>query len=355
MTRKITIRKGFDAHVHLRHGEMMRNVLPYTARQFAGGVAMGNLPGDAVIDTIEKRSSYLRQAAAIAPNFKAIVPLMITKGSLEDKEIVFKARDAGVKVFKFIPGGLTNNGADGLTLYDFYSDPFISFLTFMEHYGIILSCHFEVGTDRLNNDAPIDPLNQEKEAIRFLRYLLESFPRLKIIVEHASSAEMINFVERLPEQYKVAATLTAHHALLTYPEVFGINGELISNLYCKPVAKYKDDLIAVKLAMCSGNSRFFAGTDSAPHLLEAKVRRENPAPGIFSAPIALQTYAQIFDSLDRIEYLENFTSVFGPQFYGIKPSDQTITLIKELWIIPEMLHGIPVLMGGQKSFWDIEQ
>jgi dihydroorotase len=346
---KITLRKGFDAHFHARRNEMMQNVLPFTAQQFAGGVAMGNLPGKEVIDTIEKYEVYIQELYSIAPDFNAIAPLMITKDMLEKGDsIALRAKLKNIPVFKFIPGGLTTNGAEGLTLYDLYSPIFQDFLKSLENSDRIFSCHFEVGTERTQENEEIRPINQEKEAIRFLKFLLEYFPKLKIIVEHASSKEMISFIENLPEDYNVAATLTLHHAIKH-------NGHINPLLKCKPCIKNPADTTAVKLAMCSGDPRFFAGTDSAPHLLEAKMHKENPANGIFSAPIAMQGYVQIFDELGRLDFLENFISVFGPMFYGIEPSDENITLVKKDYLVPEILHGIPVLKGGKNISWSIEQ
>ena len=354
MKTEITIRKGFDGHFHPRDGDVMRIVLPYTARQFSGGVAMGNLAGSSVIDTIEKHSDYAEQIFNISPTFEAIIPLMVTQDLLSNDNIIDLALNGGIHVFKFIPGGLTTNGAVGLTLYSLYSRNFHRLLRGMEVNGLIFSCHFEVGTSRIKNDSTIDPRNQEREAIRFLQFLLENYPKLKIVVEHASSKEMIKFIEDLPGQYKIGATLTPQHASITYPQVLDRKGKFVdSRLYCKPVAKYADDVTAVRLAMCSGNPKFFAGTDSAPHFMDAKTRAENPAAGIFSAPSALQKYVEIFDGWDRLDYLEKFYSISGPVFYGINPSSETITVVKRSEKIPEIIFNIPVFLGGSESSWSI--
>lgn len=350
---EITIKKGFDAHVHLRHGNMMADVLPFTVKQFAGAVTMGNLPGSEVLDTYEKNLVYLGGVKALAPSFNAVVPLMVTRELLSDNAIE-KALTNRIKLFKFIPGGLTTNGAEGLTLYDFYSDSFARFFRKLETYSklIAFSCHFEVGTDKIHGDAPVSMIRQEQEAIRFLQYLLEVYPKLRIVVEHASSFAMIDFIEKLPEKYQVAATLTPHHAMVSYWDVCSPDGEIFEPLkYCKPVAKQEQDIKAVKLAMCSGNPRFFAGTDSAPHLYGVKLSTKSA--GIFSAPVALQTYAEIFDELGRLDYLENFTSVFGPQFYGIQPSEEKITLVKEQERVASSLYDIPVFRGGEIIPWSI--
>ena len=351
---RITIRKGFDAHVHLRDGDMMKDVLPFTAKQFAGGVAMGNLPGSEVLDTFEKNLVYLGKVKALASSFNAVVPLMVTRELLERTSYVVKtALKHGIKVFKFIPGGLTTNGAEGLTLYDLYTNSFTELLEELEENGVIFSCHFEVGTSRIHDDAPVQMLWQEQEAIRFLQYLLEAFPKLKIVVEHASSCAMIDFIEKLSERYRIAATLTPHHAIVNYWDVCDSNGNIYEPLkYCKPVAKQEQDIKAVKLAMCSVNPRFFAGTDSAPHLYGVKLSAKSA--GIFSAPVAMQTYAQIFDELGRLEYLENFTSVFGPQFYGVQPSSEKITLVKSSEKVASSLYDVPVFRGGESIPWSIE-
>lgn len=355
MTQEITIPKGFDAHFHPRDGEMMKIVLPYTTRQFAGGICMGNLSGDDVIDTIEKRLIWIGKMKVFTPDFHPVVPLMVTRDLLQRKNAVLTAIARGARVFKFIPGGLTTNGADGLSLYDFYAQPFTDFFRHLEACGGIFSCHFEVGVEKIHKMI-IDPRSQEKEAVQFLKYLLEAFPRLKIVVEHASTHEMISFIEGLSKapEYKVAATLTPHHALISWDMVCHPDGKIKNpGLYCKPICKSQQDVNSVVLAMCNGNPRFFAGTDSAPHPLEAKLRLPTPAAGIFNAPVALQSYAKIFASVGRINHLGNFTSVFGPRFYGLEPSSETITLIEKPEPIPEIISGIPVFLGGQETSWSI--
>jgi len=339
--------------MHLRDGVMMSDVLPFTTNQFAGGVAMGNLPGNEVLDSFEKNLAYLEKIKALAPSFNAVVPLMVTRELLGRASYIVKtALKHGIKVFKFIPAGLTTNGAEGLTLYDLYTNPFTELLEELEENGIIFSCHFEVGTSRIHDDAPVQMLWQEQEAIRFLQYLLEVYPKLKIVVEHASSYAMIYFIEKLPEKYQVAATLTPHHAIVNYWDVCNPDGNIYEPLkYCKPVAKQEQDINVVKLAMCSGNPRFFAGTDSAPHLYGIKLSQKSA--GIFSAPVAMQTYTEIFEQLGRMEYLENFTSVFGPQFYGFQPSDEKITLVKEQERVASSLYDIPVFRGGDVIPWSI--
>jgi len=351
----ITITKPFNAHVHFRSGQMMRDVVPYTAQHYFGGVCMGNLPGDAVIDTIEKNLAYRVGIMDIAPFFRPTIPLMVTRQLLENcKTIIPAAKKLGIRVYKFIPGGLTTNGAPGLSLFDFYTPVFREFFELLIENDCVFSCHFEVGLD-LINDKELDPRCQEKQAIRFLQYLLENFPKLIIAVEHASSKELIQFIKRLPRRYQIGVTLAIHHALILYRMVADRRGNFLdSRLYCKPIAKYPKDREAVLEAMFSGDPRFFLGTDSAPHLLGAKLRKVNPAAGIFSDVISLQKYAELFDAHGKLKHFENFASVFGPAFYGLDPSKEKITFVKEAEKIPELIARIPVFLGGGETAWRVK-
>ena len=350
----IEITKPFNGHVHFRNGQMMKDVVPYTAQHYFGGVCMGNLPGDEVIDTIEKNLAYKGAILEIAPSFKAIVPLMVTQNLLANRKTIFPAaKKLGIRVYKFLPGGLSTNGSPGLSLYDFYTPAFREFFELLIENDCVFSCHFEVEFD--TNGKKIDPRYQEEQAILFLQYLLRNFPKLKIMVEHASSWQMIHFIRILPRKYRIGVTLAIHHASITFPMVINWRGKFVdSRLYCKPIAKYPKDREAVIEAMFSGDPRFFLGTDSAPHLLEAKIRKEKPAAGIFSDPISLQKYAELFDAHGKRKYFENFASIFGPEFYGLDPSKEKITLVKEAEKNPKLIAGIPVFLGGGETAWRVK-
>jgi dihydroorotase len=193
---------------------------------------------------------------------------------------------------------------------------------------------------------------REEAAIRFLDKVVKTFPELQIVVEHASSKKMIDYIWQAPKN--VAATLTVHHALLTFTDVCYEHGVVHNpHNYCKPIAKYSEDRDAVVEAMTSGDPRFFFGSDSAPHPLEAK-QKNPPAAGIFSAPVAIPLLAQIFEKNNHLNRMGNFVSGFGADRYGLPRNTETIGLIKKDWIVPQEYDGIVPFMAGQTLHWQIE-
>jgi len=353
-----TINKGYDFHMHPRESPMREDILPYTANRFVGGMTKGNFARDAIVDTLIKRELLRSSILSIVPKFKPIVPLMITKRLVNNPTEVIEAIEiGGVRVFCFLPS-VTTNGPAGLSLYDFYTPEFDRFLRILEKYGpegVILSIHLELGYDKLTaKDIP--PLFQEEYGIPFLRYLLETHPRLKIQIEHASSEKLIDFIDCVPKWFDIGVTITAHHPIRSFLSVSTEEGKIFNPLnYCKPIFKYEQDREAVIRKMCSGDPRYFAGGDSAAHRLDAKMNVDTPAAGIFSAPILHESYADTFDKAGKLERMNDFISVFGPKFHGVEPSNETITLIKQPQYVPEILHGIPVFRGGEEIPWSIAE
>jgi len=315
-------------HVHLRDGEMFKKVHRFTTDKCAGGVVMGNLTPPLV--TAGDVRCYRHMINRSAPEFNAIVAPMLTKSTTLD--VVKELMADGTIVLKWIPGNTSTNSSTGvpLTEWEMYSEIF----DFLQTNKIVLSWHLELTHSTADNKV-LDEVEREAAAIPFLLALHKAFPRLKIVVEHASTAKMIQTVETLPDH--VAATLTPHHAILTTADVLSDKKQVkLPFNYCKPIAKSESDRQAVVQAMMSGNPKFFFGSDSAPHPASRKVG-ENVAAGIFSAPFALELIFQLFFRDGYHLFFQAFASEFGPRFYGIKPSEEFIELYVPNTIFPVIM------------------
>lgn len=342
----ITIRAPDDFHVHLREDKMLQNVFPFTFLAFERCLAMGNLPKP-IVSGIDARR-YRKKIISLLPPpsiFKLITSIMMVNGITPD--IVSHACPADALVLKLIPGGASTNSDDGVSLIKLRK--YYSVLKVAEKQGAIFSIHAELNFDLNGKEVP--ELEREEKAIPYIAQIIKDFPELKIVVEHVSTKKMVEFIISSPPN--VAATITAHHVILTYDDVYS-NGKIIDPFsYCKPVAKLENDRRAVLGAMLSNNLKFFFGSDSAPHLLDKKFKNP-PAAGIFSAPVALPILAQIFEKHGALERLENFVSYFGAKFYELPLNQGEITLIKKPWIVPAIINNIPVFMGDKTLDWQIK-
>lgn len=342
----ITIIRPDDFHVHLRQGDLLRAVLPFTANIFGRAVVMGNLSVPVV--TARQVRDYRLEILSfgVKPSFNPIMSVMLVNGMTP--EMLVGAYGAGAQVLKLIPGGTSTNSNEGVPLTKL--EKYYPVLAKAQELGIIFSGHFELIMDPKTGDN-IPELKREERAIFYLEAIVREFSGLKIIVEHVTTKRMVQLVKDLPGN--VAATITAHHLLLEARDVIDENGLVINPLnYCKPIAKTEEDRKAVIGAAISGNPKFFFGSDSAPHLISAK-RRIPPAAGIFSASVALPLLAQVFEARAALGGLENFSSRFGAQFYGLPLNLDTITLEKKEWLVPEIVEGIPVFWAGKTLKWQI--
>jgi dihydroorotase len=304
---------------------------------------MGNLSKP--IETGPEAIEYRDRIRSVGPDFEPLMTIMLTRRTTP--EIVRDARCLGVKALKYIPDGVSTNSETGLSWQDL---PIVyPAIEMAEKLGMPFLGHFESPLTQFGK--PVREMFRERDAIRFLEVLVRRFPELKIVVEHATTQEMIEFVIAAPP--RVAATLTAVHATISYSQVFGENEEIQNpDCYCKPVAKTMVDRDAVIKAMISGNPKFFAGTDSAPHPIEAKKGPKPPA-GIFSAPVALPVYAKIFELNQALDRLENFVSRFGADFYDLPLNQGTIFLFRKSWKVPESGEGVNFFMGGETLDWQV--
>jgi dihydroorotase len=314
----LTIRKPDDWHVHLRDGALLQAVVGHTAAQFARAIVMPNLKPpitsteqasaycDRILAALE-RSAGPEAAAGFTPLMTAYLTETIAPAELETGFAggVFTAA-------KLYPAGATTNSDAGVRDLAHITPV----LTCMERIGMPLLIHGEV------TDPAVDIFDREAVFIeRQLKPLLERHPALKVVLEHITTADAVRFVEAGPSN--LAATITPHHLHINRNALF--QGGLRPDLYCLPVAKREQHRLALRTAATSGNPKFFLGTDSAPHLRHAKESSCGCA-GIYNAPYALESYAQVFSDENALEQLEAFASLNGPRFYGLPLNAGSVTL-----------------------------
>jgi dihydroorotase len=330
----LTIRKPDDWHVHLRDGEMLRAVAPYTARQFARAIAMPNLVPP--ITTVEAAAAYRdRIIAAAGEDFTPLMTCYLTDET-EPDELARGYADGVWIAAKLYPAGATTNSASGVTdIRNIYP-----VLARMEKIGMVLCIHGEV------TDPAVDVFDREAVFIdRILSRLVEDFPQLKIVLEHITTEQAVQFVQ---QSMRVAATVTPQHLIMNRNAIF--DGGLRPHAYCLPVAKREKHRLAVRKAAVSGSPKFFLGTDSAPHARHAKESACGCA-GIFNAPFAIESYATVFDEEDALGRLEAFASLNGPRFYGLPANEDTITLERAEVEVPQEIDGLVPFHAGQTLRW----
>ncbi|HWE71628.1 MAG TPA: dihydroorotase [Stellaceae bacterium] len=345
MSDTITIRRPDDWHVHLRDGAMLKAVIAATARSFARAIVMPNLVPP--VTTAAAAAAYrARILAALPPELAGkFTPLMtcyLTDGARADEiERGFKSNVfAAVKLY---PAHATTNSASGVTDLAKVRDV----LAMMERLQMPLLIHGEV------TDASVDVFDRERVFIeRVLTHLVRDFPGLKLVLEHVTTKDAVEFVRSAGPT--IGATITAHHLVINRNAIFA--GGLRPHMYCLPIAKRESHRLALRQAAVSGDGKFFLGTDSAPHPLHDK-EKDCGCAGIFSAPTALETYAQVFDEENALDKLEAFASLNGPGFYGLPANEERITLKRETWTPAAELSGdaggVRVFRGGEKCGWRI--
>ena len=330
----LTIRRPDDWHVHLRDGEMLRTVAPYTARQFARAIIMPNLVPP--ITTVEAAVAYReRIVAATGPGFTPLMTCYLTDDANPDE--IARGFEEGVWIAaKLYPAGATTNSASGVTdIRNIYPT-----LARMERIGMVLCVHGEV------TDPDVDVFDREKIFIvRVLSKLVKDFPKLKIVFEHITTKEAVEFVQH---HETVAATITPQHLIINRNALFA--GGLRPHAYCLPVAKREQHRLAVRKAATSGSPQFFLGTDSAPHTREVKESACGCA-GIFNAPFALESYARVFEEEGALDQFEAFASVNGARFYNLPVNDETVTLERAEVVVPDEIDGLVPFHAGETLRW----
>ena len=334
---RLTIRRPDDWHVHLRDGEMLARVAPYTARQFARAIVMPNLVPP--ITTAQAAIAYRdRIAAAAGASFAPLMTCYLTDNA--DPDEIARGFEAGAWVAaKLYPAGATTNSASGVTdIRNIYPT-----LERMQRIGMVLCVHGEV------TDPDVDVFDREAVFIdRVLARLVKDFPELRIVLEHITTEEAADFVQS--EDRAIAATVTPQHLIINRNALFA--GGLRPHAYCLPVAKREKHREAVRRAATSGRSNIFLGTDSAPHERQAKESACGCA-GIFNAPFALETYATVFEEDGALANFEAFASLNGPRFYGLPVNEATITLERAEAEVPPEIDGLVPFQAGQTLRWRI--
>ena len=317
----IEITRPDDWHLHLRDGAAMTDVVGFSARRFARAIVMPNLKPPVV--TTEQALAYRERILSALPedhSFEPLMTLYLTDRTTPDE--IERAKASGVVVAcKLYPAGATTNSESGVT-----DIPRLKpVLEAMRAAGMPLLVHGEV------TDEAVDIFDREPVFIeRVLRPLIDQVPGLKIVLEHVTTAEAVNFVRSGPET--LAATITPHHLLYNRNAILA--GGIRPHFYCLPVLKRERHRLALVEAATSGHPRFFLGTDSAPHAVGTKECSCGCA-GLFSAHAALELYAEVFDRAGALDRLEGFASQHGPDFYGLLRNQERIKLIHEPWTVPK--------------------
>ena len=317
----ITLRQPDDWHLHLRDGAILESIISSSAQVFRRAVIMPNLvpPVTSMHDAIQYRSRILKaldEENSFTPLMTAFLTDETSPENLEQgfKEGVFFAA-------KLYPANATTNAASGVSDLNKINSVF----EMMERIGLPLLIHGEV------TDPDVDVFDREIVFIETqLEPLIKQFPSLKIVLEHITTEDAVQFVEG--SSSRLAATITPHHLHINRNSMF--SGGFKSDFYCLPVAKRERHRIALRKAATSGKPCFFLGTDSAPHLRSSKMSSCGCA-GIFNAPNAIESYAEAFDQEDSLDRLEAFASEFGPAFYGLPLNNSFIKLVRKPHIIPE--------------------
>ena len=341
MTDSLTLRRPDDWHLHLRDDAMLSLVAPFTAERFGRAIVMPNLvPPVTTVAAAKAYRQRILEAVGDAGPFEPLMTAYLT--DTIDPEEVARGHEEGVfMACKLYPAGATTNSDAGVT--DIRNiDPVLAQMAAL---GMPLLVHGEVV------DADIDIFDREKVFLeRVLAPTLERFPDLKVVLEHITTADSVEFVQAGGE--RLAATVTAHHLRIDRNDI--LVGGIKPHMYCLPVAKRARHKEALREAVASGSPKLFLGTDSAPHARPAKESGCGCA-GIFSAPVGIESYAQTFDELGCLEKLEGFASLHGPRFYGLAPNEGTITLERAPFEVPARIdpegQDLTPFHAGERLGW----
>ncbi|EGG92957.1 Dihydroorotase [gamma proteobacterium IMCC1989] len=340
----LTIQTPDDWHLHFRDGDILQETVAATARCFRRAIVMPNLVPP--VTTAEMALAYKERILAARPSdktdFEPLMTLYLTNNTTPDD--IRQAKRAGIPAAKLYPAGATTNSDAAVSALDQLQPIFET----MAEEGMLLLIHGEV------TDHDIDIFDREKAFIdRHLAVIVASFPTLKIVFEHITTKDAVDFVAESPDN--VGATITPQHLLLNRNDL--LVGGVHPHNYCLPVLKRNTHQQALREMVATGNKKFFLGTDSAPH---EKHRKESACgcAGCYSAWSAIELYAQVFDELGALDKLEGFASHHGPDFYGLPRNTDTITLQKQEWQVPDEIilpNNSPIVpfFGGKTLQWKL--
>jgi len=340
---QLTLTRPDDLHLHLRDGDLMRAVLPDTARQFARAIVMPNLrPSVATTEQAVAYRECILKALPAGAKFEPLMTLYLT--DITRAEEIKKAKASGVvQAVKLYPAGATTNSDAGVTdLRKTYAA-----LEALQKLGMPLLVHGEV------TNPDIDIFDREAVFIeRVMQPLLKDLPNLRVVFEHITTREAAQFVASAGDN--IAATLTPQHLL--YNRNAMLAGGIRPHLYCLPILKREMHRAALVKAATSGSKKFFLGTDSAPHAQHTKESACGCA-GCYTAHNAIELYAEAFEDAGALDKLEAFASFHGADYYGLPRNKETITLRREEWQVPASVgfgeHQLVPLRAGEKMKWQL--
>lgn len=341
MSETLVIPTPDDMHVHLREGDVLRSVVSYTSDVFARALVMPNTSRPVLSG--EDVSAYRKEItdAAIESDrenglkgvlFEPLMSVKLVRGTTAD--VIHGARFCNAVAAKFYPEGVTTNSEDGVADIRELSPA----LEAMQELDMVLCLHGEV--------PGVFCMDRETAFLDSLRWISTTFPGLRIVLEHVTTADAVNEVLSLPEN--VAATITAHHLFYTLDDVVG--GMLNPHAFCKPIAKTESDRLALRTAAISGNPKFFFGSDTAPHL-RGKKECASGCAGVFAAPTALEALAIAFEECGSLDRLAPFVSHFGADFYGLPRNSGTVTLTRRESVVDREISGVVPFLAGRTIPW----
>lgn len=347
---QITLTRPDDWHLHLRDGDMLDAVIGSSAGHFSRALIMPNLVPP-IVTAADANAYRLRIEQALDKTgsdrrFKPLMTLYLTE-STSAADVVRAAADGSILAVKLYPAGATTNSASGVTDLD----KVMSVLEAMAEYGIVLCVHGEV----TNSD--VDIFDREARFIdTVLEPLRQRLPELRVVLEHTTTAEGVRYVQE--NKKNLAATITPHHLLINRNHMLA--GGIRPHYYCLPIVKRAAHQQALIEAACSGDSRFFLGTDSAPHTRSSK-QSECGCAGVFNAINAIECLASVFDEVSALEHLEAFVALNGARWYGLDVNADKITLTKSP---VETVKPLPIEVGNdtvipfdpaRPIFWRVDQ
>jgi dihydroorotase len=327
---EMTLYSPLDMHLHLREGEMLKAVTPYSAKDFSAAVVMPNLQEP--VDTMEKVQAYRQQIETVAPSFSFEPMMTAFFRSFSPHEL--KQLKTHIFAVKLYPAGVTTQSENGVTNFSAIEPT----LDALQELDIPLLVHGET------NGFVMD---REKEFLPLYETMAQNFGRLRIVMEHISTRDSLRILERYEN---IFATVTVQHLMFTLDDLAG--GLLKPHLFCKPIVKHPVDRQALLDAVLSGHPKIMFGSDSAPHPVHKK---EAPgcAAGCFTAPIALPLLAELFERHDALDNLQNFISGHARKIHGLNPLEKSVVLSKESYTVPESFGLVKPLLAGQTLSWKV--
>lgn len=328
----LTLTMPLDMHLHLRDGEMLGLVAPLSSYTFSGALIMPNLVPP--VKTLADIQQY-RQRIVAAMESDDFEPYMTLFYQNYCRDFLISVQDA-ITAIKLYPSGATTNSEGGISSFDIES--MRETLETMSELGIVLCVHGET------NGFVMD---REAEFMSVYEMLAVNFPKLKIVMEHITTAQAVEMLDKYDNLY---ATITVHHLMITLDDVAG--GMLRPHLFCKPIAKRPEDREALLKIALNAHPKVMFGSDSAPHPRHAKESCGCGA-GVFTAPIALQLLCEVFDAHGKLDNLQAFVSDNAQRIYGICPDFKEVTLVKHDFIVPEMYGSVVPMRAGETLAWSI--